>query len=172
MSLGDEIIFFLSNNPGNYRDLRSRMLGDPFLEEKLNARATERKKIANQERVLRVTLSRLKKRGLVENSQEGWWRLTISGLKKFKDFERRGHSSPNQVTDPKRKMIIAFDIPKDKKESRYWLRAELLGLGFKMMQKSVWLGPAPLPKEALEHLKTLDLLPHLKFFEVKEADLV
>ncbi len=69
-------------------------------------------------------------------------------------------------------MIIAFDIPESKRKSRYQLRIELVSLGFKMLQKSVWLGPAPLPKEILEHLKNMDILPHLKFFEVKEKDIV
>jgi len=71
-----------------------------------------------------------------------------------------------------RQMIIAFDIPEEKRKNRYWLRVELVSLGFKMLQKSVWLGPAPLPKELLDHLKNIDILPYLKFFEVKKSDIV
>lgn len=148
------------------------MLGDLFLEDKLQAKIAERKKMANQERVLRVTLSRLKKNGLIINNEESLWKLTIEGVKKLRDYHWRKHSHPAQIPKSKRKMIIAFDIPKNKERARHWLRTELVGLGFKLMQKSVWLGPAPLPKEFIDQTKTLDILPHLKFFEVKETDII
>jgi len=40
------------------------------------------------------------------------------------------------------------------------------------IQKSVWLGPIPLPKDFIENLSELDILQYLKFFKVKEKDIV
>jgi len=172
MGLTEEILFFLSNNPGNYGQLRSRMLGDPFLEEKLVEKAERRKAESAKEKTLRVTLSKLKKKGLIKNDNHHW-QLTPIGLKKFKShYLYRQHSFSPLTTKTKQKMIIAFDIPEEKRRGRNWLRIELVGLGFKMLQKSVWLGPAPLPEEFISHLKIMEILPHLKFFEVQEADII
>lgn len=170
MNLPDEILFFLSQHPGNYRLLRERMLGNLYLEEQLEKLAKERRDRARQERALRVALSRLKKRGLIKDD-EHLWKLTTDGLKKIISYGMRKKINPPATKPAKRQMIIAFDIPESKRKARYWLRIELISLGFKMLQKSVWLGPAPLPKEMLDHLKSLNIFPHLKFFEVKEKDI-
>ena len=69
-------------------------------------------------------------------------------------------------------MIVAFDIPERFKKERHWLRGELRGLGFEMLQKSVWFGSAPLPIGFVETLGTLRLLEFIKFFDAKEADIV
>ncbi len=172
MKLTDQIFLFLSNHPGNYRNLRLHMMGDPRIEEEMEKVSTQRRAKYAQEKVLKSTLYRLKENGLLkENGQN--WSLTIEGLRKFKSQKLyKNHTTPIKGNKTDKKVIIAFDIPEDKKRSRYWLRVELVGLGFKLLQKSVWLGPAPLPKEFIEHLKTMDLLPHLKFFEVKEKEIV
>jgi len=174
MRLTDEILFFLSQNPGNYKLLRRR-LGDAYFEEKLEEEAeqrrAERKRDNKRDRVFRVTLSKLKSRGLIKSENE-IWKITTEGLRKIagqKLFPKLNLQKPKKT---KQQVIIAFDIPEDKRKSRYWLRVELVSLGFKMLQKSVWLGPAPLPRELIEHLKLMDLLPHIKFFEVKKSDIV
>lgn len=172
MSLGDEIFFFLAQSPGNYRDLRRRMSGNLYFEEQLQAKFAKRKEQARQERALRITLSKLKARGLVKNNDH-LWQLTDTGLawfKKYSLFKKHFALSPSPKS--KRKMIIAFDIPENQRRSRDWLRIELISLKFKMLQKSVWLGPAPLPKGFVDHLKNMDIFPYLKFFEVKETDIV
>lgn len=172
MKLTDQIFLFLSNHPGNYRDLRRHMLGDPSIEEEIERKSEQKRTREAQEKVLKSTLHRLKKNGLIKNNDQDWG-LTIEGLKKLKNkIIYNKHTLQPQVKATDKKVIIAYDIPNEKKKSRYWLRVELVGLGFKILQKSVWLGPAPLPKEFIEHLKTMDLLPHLKFFEVKEKELV
>ncbi|MCX6713969.1 MAG: hypothetical protein NTV48_02590 [Candidatus Vogelbacteria bacterium] len=172
MGLTEEILFFLSNSPGNYGRLRSRMLGNLYIEDQLNEQTRKRKLKSGQERTLRVTLSKLKKNGLIKNDGH-LWQLTPAGLIKFKNqYLYKKHSMVVPPVKSDRKIIIAFDIPEDKRKGRNWLRVELISLNFKMLQKSVWLGPAPLPKEFLDHLKIMDVLPYLKFFEVKETDIV
>lgn len=172
MNLTDEILFFLSQHPGNYRLLRERMLGNLYLEEQLEKSAQERRDRAKQEKTLRVTLSKLKSKGLVKDNNH-LWQLTTEGLRKMASYQMiKKQNQPVIKNKNQRQMIIAFDIPEEEKKSRYWLRSELVSLGFKMLQKSVWLGPAPLPKELLSHLKDIGVLSYLKFFEVKESDIV
>ncbi|MFA5023035.1 MAG: hypothetical protein WC385_01335 [Candidatus Paceibacterota bacterium] len=172
MRLTDEILFFLSQHPGNYRLLRERMLGNPYLEEQLERSAEERRTKAKRERVLSVTLSRLKRKGLIKNDDD-LWQLTKAGAQKIIGYSIRKRVSPTSPKNKtKRQMIIAFDIPEEKRKNRHWLRIELISLGFTLLQKSVWLGPAPLPKELIDYFKEMDILPHLKFFEVKESDIV
>jgi len=171
MGLGDEILFFLSQNPGNYRSLRARMLGDLYLKDKLEQSAWKKREKRAQENKLYVTISRLKKNGLVENNNH-LWSLTRLGSKKLKKYEssKTYHPYP-KIKKSNKKVIIAFDIPEADRRNRGWLRIELVSLGFKILQKSVWLGPAPLPKEFINNLKFMKLLPYLKFFEVKETDI-
>ncbi len=70
-----------------------------------------------------------------------------------------------------RKLIIIFDIPEKKKRYREWLRNELVGFGFNLVQKSVWIGPG-LPKEFIEYLNETGLLKHIRFFQATEKDLI
>ena len=65
-----------------------------------------------------------------------------------------------------------FDIPETKRVDRNWLRTQLRKIDFMMVQQSVWLGPAPLPQALVSALKDLGLLEYLKFFEVKEKDII
>jgi len=169
MNFTDEILFFLSQHPGNYRLLRERMLGNLYLEEQLEKSAQERRDRIKQERTLRATLSRLKKTGLIKDDDH-LWQLTVAGLRKITSYRSGKKRTLPPTTE--RQMIIAFDIPEDKRRNRHWLRVELVSLGFEMLQKSVWLGPAPLPKEFLDQLKNMGILTCLKFFEVKKSDIV
>ena len=84
------------------------------------------------------------------------------------------HRSPKPtVLRPKPKnMVIVFDIPEKHKHKRNWLRLELANLGFGLLQKSVWFGPAPLPKTFIRALDELKLLRHLKFFEARETEII
>ncbi len=122
---------------------------------------------------MRVTLSRLKKRGYVEN-KKGTWQITKTGraylAKKISSFFPV-HSKRINRQQPK-SIIISFDIPEAHKNKRDWLRIELLCLGFEMLQRSVWLGPAPIPQEFVDSLRKLQILQYIKFFEAKEADII
>ena len=120
---------------------------------------------------LRVTLSRLKKRGLVRNTS-GVWEITSEGLEFLKNFGLKICHIPKRLERGPKNMIVIFDIPETKERARAWLRIELKHLGFVMLQKSAWFGPAPLPKEFIKSLRRLNILSCLKFFEAKESDIV
>ena len=64
-------------------------------------------------------------------------------------------------TDP-RDLIVMYDIPTEKKKEREWFRRHLQKFGYIMIQKSVWVGPSPLPNDFLSYLKKLGLLSQLR----------
>jgi len=122
---------------------------------------------------MRVTLSRLKRKGYVEN-KKGTWQITKAGrayLAKKISSAFPTHSKRIIKQQPK-SIIISFDIPETHKNKRDWLRIELSCLGFEMLQRSVWLGPSPIPQEFIDSLHKLQILQYIKFFEAKETDIV
>lgn len=125
-----------------------------------------------KENTLRVTLSRLKKRGLVDNIENGW---ILTGQGNVQVQTLCNDVAVNLSDDPALKpktMIIAFDIPEKQRGYRDWLRVELVALGFTAIQKSLWFGPAPLPKNFIDELGKVNLLRYIKFFKATEFDLV
>ncbi len=63
-------------------------------------------------------------------------------------------------------LIIMYDIPYEKRKERDWFRRHLKKLNFIMIQKSVWVGPSPLPKDFLDYVKSIGLLNQLKTFKL------
>lgn len=123
-----------------------------------------------KEKTLRITLSRLKKKGLVEN-QSGTWKISRTGQILAEKILRH-KKMRDDLKDVRRNMIIAFDIPEALHKKRYRLRAELVALHFKQLQKSVWFGPSPLPQEFIDTLHTHHILRFMKFFKATEEDVV
>ena len=63
-------------------------------------------------------------------------------------------------TAPKN-LIVMYDIPKDKRKERNWFRRHLQKFDYTMIQKSVWVGPSPLPKDFLNYTKSIGLIDQL-----------
>ena len=169
MSLGEDLLIILSSYSGGYRLMRRRIMGDTR-----PARFKSFKRATDAS--VRVTLSRLKQRGLIEN-KNGLWKITERGIKRlasgiFRKSHTRRKKSGNKNISNSRHLIIAFDIPEAQRGKRDWLRIELHCLGFKMLQKSLWFGPAPLPREFILAVKELHIMQFMKFFEAKESDIV
>jgi hypothetical protein len=57
-----------------------------------------------------------------------------------------------------RDLVVMYDFAKDKIKERNWFRRHLQKFGYIMIQKSVWVGPSPLPKDFLDYVKTIKLL--------------
>lgn len=162
MSFVDDLLVILSDYHEGYRLMRRRIRGD--------YRDFPKRFREVSDNTLRVTLSRLKAKGLVRRNERGIWSVTEKGLHRIKRrFSRRAAvSSPEK----KRAMIIAFDIPESYRRERDWLRVELRFLGFEMLQRSVWFGPAELPEDFIAKLQDCKILKFMKFFEAKERDVV
>ena len=167
MGLGEDLLEVISSYSGGYRLARRRMRGD--YRENMPKRLQRA-----SDATLWVTLSRLKKKGLVEN-RKGAWRATKEGILYLTNkmrYRKLIPSGAEQRRTTVKDMIIAFDIPERYKRERNWLREQLRHLGFAMLQKSVWFGPAPLPKEFILVIKELKILDFIKFFKAEERDIV
>lgn len=162
MSLTKEVLRITARfYPMGYKTLYEHIYDETTWGKKLNKKS------------LRVTLSRLKKNGLLAHKNEKWT-ITQEGrelLSKQSTFER--YFLPHKELDQRKNkcMIVIFDIPEKKRRYRDWLRTELVSFGFEPIQKSAWFGPA-LPKEFIEHLKEVGILKYLRFFRATENDLI
>jgi len=72
--------------------------------------------------------------------------------------------------DGKWQMII-FDIPEKKRRLRDFLRKTLLFLGYKMLQKSIWVCPYETEKETEEFLRKHLLDRYVKLFLIEEIEI-
>ncbi len=68
-----------------------------------------------------------------------------------------------------RNLLIIYDIPEGRKKERDWFRRQLINFDFIMIQRSVWVGPAPLPPEFLDYLKRIGLQKEFKTFKLAKA---
>lgn len=169
LTLTEEILALLTNYPKGYRIRLMEM----HRQKRGSSSSAHTRLQSASENTLRVTLSRLKKKGFVHN-ENGLWLVTQKGLARLVTMRRIffPKHSPISKTRKQKNMIIAFDIPEIKRHKRDWLRIELANLGFKMLQQSVWFGSAPLPAQFIDSLQTLKIISHIKFFESKEADII
>lgn len=65
-----------------------------------------------------------------------------------------------------RDMIVIYDFPASKRKERDWFRRQLKMMDYVMIQKSVWIGPSPLPKELLNYVRSIGLSDQLKTFKL------
>ncbi len=112
------------------------------------------------------SLYNLKKKGYIISDGETW-RLSKTGreyrqkiLSQIKYFD-----SPFDKNAPKN-LIVMFDIPEDRKTERNWFRFHLRKFGYIMIQKSVWVGPSPLPKEFISYIESIKLKDSVKAFRL------
>ncbi len=85
-----------------------------------------------------------------------------------RNFYHAAFSSPFMKDSPKN-LIVMYDVTEQKKKERDWFRRQLINFGYKMIQRSVWVGPSPLPEEFLDYVKSIGLKDHLKTFKLAKA---
>src|SRR3989339_498296 len=76
------------------------------------------------------------------------------------------HFDFNFALTAPRNQIVMYDIPFNKRSERDWFRSQLRKFNYVMIQKSVWVGPSPLPKEFLNYVKSIGLLNKLKILKL------
>ncbi len=176
MSLVEDLLVILTSYSGGYKLMRQKLLMPtyPWPSYYKKCILTQSQKIKEvKEKVLKTTLSRLKKCGLVENKNK-IWKITEIGKNYLKEkiSSKIPHFGHSKVKNTKNNMIVIFDIPEIRKKQRNWLRGDLMALGFTQLQKSVWFGPAPLPKEFIKYLNDTNLLHYLKFFKATKEEII
>ncbi len=120
-------------------------------------------------RSLRSTADRLKKKGLIETEND-YLKITLKG-KKYLQRKQDGmtsFASPFKKDLPKNLLLI-FDIPEQRKAEREWFRWHLKKFSYVMIQRSVWVGPSPLPKEFLAYLKEIKLENCIQTFKLSKS---
>ncbi|MBK5215914.1 MAG: CRISPR-associated endonuclease Cas2, partial [Candidatus Pacebacteria bacterium] len=85
-----------------------------------------------------------------------------------RDFYHNTFNSPFKKESPKNLLII-YDIPSNKRKERDWFRRHLRKFGYIMIQKSVWVGPSPLPKDFLLYLKEIEIGDDFKIFKLAKS---
>ncbi|MDP2789171.1 MAG: CRISPR-associated endonuclease Cas2 [bacterium] len=153
MGLVYEILKELGSKSLNYKGVRVNLLGLP--------------KFKNYSpNTFSGSLVYMRKKGLLEYDDE-----KINITSKGRKYIKRKLDSLKQFNykfgkDAPRNLIVMFDIPETKKAEREWLRWHLKKFNYKMIQKSVWVGPSPLPKEFLDYIKHIDIKDGLKIFKL------
>jgi DNA-binding transcriptional regulator PaaX len=123
-----------------------------------------------------VMIAKLKQDGLLDQKikhEKRVFSLTRRGKTKLIDLKMRFNKKLPDVAYPReideKFIIVAFDIPETDRRKRDWLRYVLRGLGFSMIQKSVWIGKTKIPEKLLGDLSKLRLLDHIEIFEISKA---
>ena len=111
-------------------------------------------------------LYRLNKNGYV-SKQNNYILLSPNGRKYIKNKKSRFliFVSPYKKESPKN-LLVMFDIPEVKKAEREWFRFHLKKFNYEMIQRSVWVGPSPLPKDFLDYIKSIKLKECIKTFKL------
>ncbi len=117
---------------------------------------------------IRVNISRLKKQGLIIESENKKICLTSQG-KEMVTYIKDRHSILKKPWDKKIRVVV-FDIPEKEKSIRDWLRTELGLLTFKPLQKSVYIGKYPMPDDLYQDLIKNDIFNDVHIFTINEAD--
>src|SRR3989338_43100 len=118
---------------------------------------------------VRVALSRLHKKGYVNNSNLGW-SVTNKGKKYIGGIRLLGYITSPFQKNPPVNTIISFDIPEQDRTFRNWLRNQIKIFGYKMLQQSLWIGPGPLPSLFLKRLEDLNIRKYIKTFKITKIN--
>ena len=173
MSLGDDILALLTSYSGGYAAMWRIIRGYEY--NGVSAKVKHNVK----RRTLYATIRRLKRRMFIRNAG-GVFSITSVGKAYLKDRLAKNlpphlkawcQSSKKKHYD-KFKVLVAFDIPEVDKIKRDWLRIELAAMNFLPMQKSVWIGPAPLHKDFVVNLDKIGVLDFVKFFKITDDDVI
>jgi len=160
MSLIIEILEDLWNMQLNYKGAKVNAFGVPIFWES---------KKDHSKNSFESTLSRLKKKGFIEIKSNKWL-LTKAGKEYFENKRRLSIKfSSSFVLNAPKNLLLMFDIPESKKNEREWLRWHLKEFQYFMIQKSVWVGPSPLPKKFKEHVKNIGLSNCIKTFKLAKS---
>jgi len=84
-------------------------------------------------------------------------------LRKYSDYK---HFNYNFALAAPKDLIIICNFPFSRRSERDWFRYQLKGFNFTNIQKSVWVGPSPLPKDFLDYMKSIGLLNKLKMLKL------
>ena len=151
MTLAEKIIRELWNKELTYKGIKVNMFGIPIFRD-------------YSKRAIQLSINDLFHRDLIERegdviriSKKGrkYIEKKIDSLKTFDCLKEQAKEKT---------LLVMFDIPENKKAEREWFRWHLKKFNYILIQRSVWVGPAPLPKDFLSYLKEIKLSSCIKTF--------
>ena len=156
MSIAFYILKDMLERELNYKGYRCNIFGIPTISK-------------YKKRSIYTTLSRLRG-GKYVSQINGVWKITELGKKYIerKKNPLKRFDSPFNKNSPQN-LLLTFDIPEPKKYERDWFRSQLKKFNYKLIQRSVWVGPSPLPKEFVEYLKQIKLTRFIKTFKLSKS---
>ena len=156
VSIEEKILRFLFEPTHRYKGMPVSMLGLPAI-------------FPYKKQSINNTVCRLKRNGYIFKN-DNYISLLPSGIKYFKNKRVKFlvFSSTYKKEAPKNLLVI-FDIPEIKKAEREWFRFQLKKFNYEMIQRSVWVGPSPLPKDFLDYVKEIELKECIKTFKLAKA---
>ncbi len=159
MTLVYDILETINKTSLSYKGVKVNIFGIPKFKNKSH-RSTQ------------SMMSYVKKTGLVIESDMGW-HLTAAGKRYMKRKENSLRQFEHNFTkEAPKNLIVMFDIPETKKAKREWFRWHLKKFNYEMIQKSVWVGPSPLPKEFMDYIEKIKLKNSIKTFKLAKAYVV
>lgn len=156
MSLVMMILEELCRTTLNYKGVKTNLFGIP----KFNSFS---------DRKISDTLAYLKGKKLI-NYDGGFYRINKRG----REYIKRKIDSLKQFNvcfekNAPKNLLVMYDVPENKKAEREWLRWHLKKFNYRMIQKSVWVGPSPLPKEFLDYLDKIKIKDGFKTFKLAKG---
>lgn len=153
MNLIYEILKELEKTSLNYKGVKVNLLGIPKFKD-------------YSRNTISGSFSYLNKKGLTKYDSE---KLIITH--KGREYLKKKFDSLKQFyfnfdKNAPKNLIVMFDIPEVKKAEREWLRFHLKKFNYIMIQKSVWVGPSPLPKEFLDYIEKIEIKDGFKTFKL------
>ncbi len=153
MSIAEKILNLLNTETSRYKGIPVNFLGLPIFKE------------YNKQSV-RNSFSKLKAKNYIKYYGSSI-KITSEGEKYIK---RRSvfleTFKPETMVSKEKNLLVLFDIPESRKAEREWFRRHLIKFGYTMIQRSVWVGPSPLPKNFIEYTKAIKLQDSIKTFKL------
>lgn len=153
LSIRDKILKLLFEPKYKYKGMPVSILGFPAI-------------FPYKKQSMNNALYRLNKSGYISKNND-YVLLSPSGRKYVENKKTRliTFDSPFQKATPKN-LLVMFDIPETKKAEREWFRYHLKEFNYEMIQRSVWVGPSPPPKDFLDYIKEIKLKDCIKTFKL------
>lgn len=115
---------------------------------------------------VRSSVSRLKRKGVLESRQQGGvarYAIAERSLQIFTDGDSRIYRPTRAgVDDPW--LLAIFSVPESQRAKRHILRTELVRLGFGSVTAGVWIAPGTVREQVEHSLRRLGLLGYVTFF--------
>jgi len=130
------------------------------------------KAIANLEERKRISklIFKLKSEDLISKDKRGILKITDKGEARLQKLKKKTQFL--EIYQPKESRewtLIAFDIPEKLRGHRDWLRTILGVLGFKKLQKSLFMGKVSIPEELFKELNRRGIGNFVEIFAITRS---